>query len=190
MMRHLSQCFLMLLLAAPQTSVPLGRDLHGNEIRSLQLPDTRVVVLVFAASDCPISNRYVPEIARLDRLFSGQGVAFWWVFPNPGDTSSVVTQHNRAFSIPEGTVLDRQQTLVRMAHATRTPEASVFVVTKGGLREVYLGRIDDRYLSIGRERPKPQHHDLETAISSALTGNTAHQPSEPSVGCSIEFFRP
>ncbi len=68
-MRHLSQCFLVLLLAIPQTSFRFGSDLHGNEIRSLQRPDTRIIVLIFAASDCPISNGYVPEIARLNRLF-------------------------------------------------------------------------------------------------------------------------
>ena len=47
-------------------------------------------MLIFAASDCPISNRYVPEIARLTNEFSPQGVRFWWVYPNGADTASVI----------------------------------------------------------------------------------------------------
>jgi hypothetical protein len=39
------------------------------------------------------------------------------------------------------------------AHATTTPEAAIFLVEGNGLREFYLGRIDDRYLDIGQERP-------------------------------------
>jgi len=147
------------------------------------------VVLVFAATDCPISNRYVPEIARLNREFGQKGVRIWWVFPNPEDNASAVAQHNRAFSITEPVVLDAHQDLVHLAHATITPEAAVFTPQGGGLREVYRGRIDDRYLSIGQERPQPQKHDLEAAISAALAGKSIPRPGGPPVGCSIVFLQ-
>ncbi len=38
----------------------------------------------------------------------------------------------------------------------------------GSLREVYRGRIDDRYFALGRERPQAMHHDLEEAIRAVL----------------------
>jgi tetratricopeptide (TPR) repeat protein len=76
----------------PQAATPadFGTDLHGQPIHHLAGPGVRVVVLIFAASDCPISNRYVPEIARLTNEFSPQGVRFWWVYPNGADTASVI----------------------------------------------------------------------------------------------------
>jgi hypothetical protein len=181
--------------AQGQSGAPheFGVDLQGHPVRELAGPGVRVVVLVFAASDCPISNRYVPEIARLSKEFAGregagQGVRFWWVFPNAGDTAAVVAGHNREFAIHEDTVLDPRQTLVRKAQATVTPEAAVFVVEAGGLREVYHGRIDDRYISLGQERPQPGSHDLEAGIAAALAGKPVPQPLGPPVGCSIVFL--
>lgn len=169
-----------------------GLDLHGAPVHQLAGPGVRVVVLVFAASDCPISNRYVPEIARLEREFAPQGVRFWWVYPNADDTAAVVEQHNRDFSIREtpalGVLLDPKQALVALARATTTPEAAVFLVEGGRLREVYLGRIDDRYISLGQERPQPGSHDLEAAIGATLAGRPVPQPAGPSVGCSIVFL--
>jgi len=162
-----------------------GIDLHGQPIRDLAGPGVRIVVLFFAASDCPISNRYVPEIKRLTQKYGPKGVHFWWVYPNTGDTSKAVADHNREYSITGDTLLDTKQSLVQRSHATVTPEAAIFLVEGGHLREIYHGRIDDRYLDIGQERPQPQHFDLEMAIFAALAGETIPQPGGPPVGCSI-----
>jgi hypothetical protein len=164
-----------------------GVDLGGKPIDDLAGPESHVVVLFFAASDCPISNRYVPEIARLTDEFRGRGVRVWWVYPNASDTADVVNAHDREFSIHGAAILDTNQDLVKLAHVGVTPEAAVFVVESSGLREVYHGRIDDRYLSIGQERPQAQHHDLEAAIGAALTLQSAPPPGGPPVGCSIVF---
>ncbi len=171
------------------TGEPLGFDLHGRPVRGLAGPDTHLVVLIFAASDCPICNRYVPEIARLDHEYSSRGVRIWWVFPNPEDTRSVVTKHNQEFSIRERTVLDARQTLVHLAHVSVTPEAAVFKIDGDGMHEVYSGRIDDRYVAIGREKPQPDHHDLELALTAALNGQRIPRPVGPPVGCSVVFLQ-
>jgi hypothetical protein len=146
-------------------------------------------VLFFAATDCPISNRYVPEIARLAQELSGKGVHFWWVYPNAGDTGNAVVAHNRDYAIAGDAILDPRQSLVALAHATVTPEAAVFVVEGGRLREVYHGRVDDRYISLGQERPQAQQHDLESVIAAVLAGKTVPQPGGPPVGCSIVFLQ-
>ncbi len=176
---------LVLACARIHATEPYGLDLHGQPVSQLAGPGIRVVVLVFAASDCPISNRYVPEIARLNQEFSARGVRVWWVFPNSEDTAPIVSRHNADFAISESTVLDSRQTLVQLAHVDITPEAAVFAVDGNVLRQVYRGRIDDRYLSIGRERPQPDRHDLETAIAAALAGEPVPRPGGPPVGCSI-----
>jgi hypothetical protein len=77
-----------------------------------------------------------------------------------------------------------------MAQVTTTPEAAVFVPRNGALREVYRGRIDDRYLSLGTERPQATHHDLEEAIRAVLAGKLVPQPGGPPVGCSIVTLHP
>jgi hypothetical protein len=165
-------------------------DLDGHAITQLSPPGTRAVVLFFAASDCPISNRYVPEVQRLAKEFASRDVRTWFVYPNPGDTASIVYAHNLAFTITANTALDTRQTLMQMAHATTTPEAAVFVPGAGGLREVYRGRIDDRYLAFGTERPQAMHHELEEAIRAVLAQKPVAPPGGPAIGCSIVPLQP
>ena len=43
----------------------------------------RLTVLVFTTTDCPISNRYAPEIQRLATKF-GDRAKFVLVYPVPG----------------------------------------------------------------------------------------------------------
>jgi hypothetical protein len=122
---------------------------------------------------------------RLEKEFGAKGVVFWWVYPNPSDTASVVRNHHLEFAVHPQAILDTEQTLVRMAHAIVTPQAALFLNTSGGLKEVYSGRIDDKYVAIGKERPRALYFDLETAIASVVAGRPVPAPSGPPVGCSI-----
>jgi AhpC/TSA family len=168
----------------------LAIDLNGRPITQMAPVGTRAVILFFAASDCPISNRYIPEIQRLAKQFEPLGIRVWFVYPNPGDNASVVRAHDLEFAITGSTALDTTQSLTQMAHATVTPEAAVFVPQGGKLHEVYRGRIDDRYLALGTERPQATHHDLEEAVRAVLAGKPVPQPGGPPVGCSIVTLHP
>ena len=171
--------------ATPVQPLPLGETLDGKPLPRLAPPGTRAVVLFFAATDCPISNRYLPDIAGLNTTFTPQGVEVLTVYPNPGDTPPVVTTHQHQFGTAEHAVLDPQQALVRLAHARMTPEAAVLVPSGNGWHEVYLGRIDDRYVSLGKERPSATRHDLADAIRAVLDGKPVPAPGGPAVGCGI-----
>jgi hypothetical protein len=167
--------------SAPISVVP-GRS---SVAKSLVAPGVRVVVFYFAATDCPISNRYVPEIQRLEREYASEGVRVWWIYPDPTDDAGAIAHHRVEFGITGRLFPDPPESAVSLAHATITPEAAVFIVDGGELREVYRGRIDDRYIAIGQERPQPTRHDLELAISAVLAGKPVPQPDGPPVGCAI-----
>jgi hypothetical protein len=168
-----------------QSPVIHARDLDGHVIESFSAPGTRAVVLIFAATDCPISRRYIPEMARIENEFSAKGVAFWWVFPNPGDTVAAVRKHELDYSIHTKTILDEKQELTQLAHVAVTPEAAVFSVDHGDMHLAYHGRIDDLYFSFGRARPSATQHDLENAVEAVLAGRPAALASHGPVGCSI-----
>jgi hypothetical protein len=173
------------ILAATCAAQPLAIDLNGDPVTQLAPTGARAIVLFFASSDCPIANRYIPEIERLDRTWSSDGVRFWWVYPNPTDTAEVVRRHDQQFGIHGYVALDTEQRLTRMAHASITPEVAVFVPTGDGWREVYRGRIDNRYLTLGRERPQATRHDLEDTLRALAAGQAVPDPGGPPVGCSI-----
>lgn len=182
------RCCILVLLSlslSAWAAQPLGVDLSGRPIERLAPPGASAVVLFFAASDCPISNRYIPEVERLTRQFGSQGVQFWWVYPNPTDTADVVRRHQDEFHIEGKAVLDIQQRLTQMARVTVTPEVAIFVPAASGLREVYRGRIDNRYVAFGQERPSATQHDLEDALRAVLANRTVPHPGGPAVGCSI-----
>jgi hypothetical protein len=171
--------------AFPATATaPSGLDLDGHSVQ-LVPSSASAIVLFFTASDCPISNRYEPEMLRLERKFAPSGVQFWWVYPNPGDTASVIRRHQSQSAGSTHVLRDTQQSLAHIANVSVTPEAAVFISANGTLREIYHGRIDDRYISLGQERPRAHHHELEDAIAEALAKQPVVPPAGPPVGCSI-----
>lgn len=174
------------ITATQAQGVPAAVSRLSPALRArLAAPGVRVAVLFFATTDCPISNRYVPEIERLDHKYAGQGVRVWWVYPDPTDDPAAIARHRKDFSITGALFPDEPQTAVALAHATVTPEAAVFAVNGGQLHEVYHGRVDDRYIAIGQERPQATRHELEMAIEAALNGKAAPEPGGPPVGCAI-----
>lgn len=144
-----------------------------------------VRVLIFTSIDCPISNRYAPEIQRLQEQFVAEGVRFSLVFANPRDTRDAIHEHLKLFGHRIDVVQDPQHDLVRRTGATVTPEAAVF--DRRG-RLVYRGRIDDRYVGIGIDRQRPTSHDLHDAITATLAGRPVAMPITRAVGCYLADF--
>jgi hypothetical protein len=162
-----------------------GYDLHGKLVAELAPSGTRAVVLLFIATDCPVSNRYAPEIERLKKEFAGNPITFWLVYPNATETSEGVVRHQAAYSLEGATLVRPSHWFMAESQATITPEAAVLVPAGSGWRTVYAGRIDNRYVDIGRERPKATRHDLEEAVEAVLTHQPVTSPGGPPVGCGI-----
>lgn len=139
-------------------------------------------VLIFVSTDCPVSNRYAPEIARLYEAFHGKGVRFQLVYPNPHDDAAAIEAHIAAYSFPHVPTRDPDHRLVARAGATVTPEAAVF---DGRDRLVYRGRIDNRFVELGRERPAATEHDLRNALTAVLSGKPVALSRTQAVGCFI-----
>jgi hypothetical protein len=135
-------------------------------------------VLVFTTTDCPISNRYAPEIQRLAARF-GATVKFVLVYPVAADSPEVIRQHQKKFGYALESIRDTSQRLVKQTGVTVTPEVAVLA----GERLLYRGRIDDRYVELGRERAKPTTHDLETALDQAIAGTPIAVRETQAVGC-------
>jgi hypothetical protein len=143
-------------------------------------------VFIFTAIECPISNRYAPEIRRIASEFSSRGVRTWLVFANPADQPSPIRAHLRKFDLSIPALRDPSHELVRLAGAMISPEAAVFD-SRG--RVAYHGRIDDRWVEFGRDRPSPTRRDLAEALTSVLAGRAVAEPVTQAVGCYLSDFR-
>ena len=151
----------------------------------LAAESSKAVVFLFASVDCPISNRYAPVVQRLYQTFSSQGVAFWLIYPNPAETPAAIRDHVKAFNYPVHALRDPKHELVKLTNVQVTPEVAVFDRSHA---LVYHGRIDDRYVSLGVERPSPTRSDLAEALTATLAGSKVKEASTQAVGCFIADF--
>ena len=138
-------------------------------------------VLVFTTTDCPISNRYAPEIQRLATRFDGQ-VRFRLVYPVPSDSDATIREHVKKFAYTMQWERDAKQALVKKTGVTVTPE--VVIVDSAG-KVLYRGRIDDRYIEFGTDRPQPTVRDLERSLEAVIAGKPVPVAETRAIGCFI-----
>jgi hypothetical protein len=187
MRRVLALAFLTTAALLGQAAPPYATDPAGRPITTLGDATTRAVVLYFVASDCPISNRTFPEMKRVRQEFSTQGVRFWFVYANTDEPPATVKSHQRSYD-PGGTaILDPAGVLVHLTGAKVTPEVSILIPTPAPARwtPVYTGRIDDRYIRLGLERPQATQHFAERVLHEILTGAPIEKPTGRLIGCAI-----
>jgi hypothetical protein len=143
-------------------------------------------VLVFISNDCPIANRYAPELNRLYSRFTQQCIVFWLVHPDPGETSEAIGKHAKEYQLAAPELRDPRHELVKLAKVDVVPSAAVFLPDR---RLVYHGRIDDRFVELGRERPEALHHDLENVLEALLNRHPVPVANATAIGCYIPDAR-
>lgn len=158
------------------------RGVNGEPVRPLE-PGGSANVLLFVATDCPVSNTYAPEIQRICAAAAPRGIACTLVYEDPGVTPDAVRHHLDEFrykGLPA--VIDADGSLAARVRATITPEA--VVVDRGGAVR-YRGRIDNFYAALGRPRQVVTAHDLEDALDALTAGKPVTPRDAPAIGCYI-----
>jgi AhpC/TSA family len=104
---------------------PQFRDLSGRMVDPFSSA-AHVRVFLFARTDCPITNRYAPELQRIAARFSGMQTDFWLVYPDANENTQSVGRHREQYQFPDRALFDPKQQLAALAHVTVAPEAAVF----------------------------------------------------------------
>ena len=161
-------------------------DLNGKELDPLTDHDAAATVFLFTRSDCPISNRYAPEVRRLCEKFGPRDVDFYLVYVDPDEGPELIRQHLREYDYPCQALRDPEHQLVELTGASHTPEATVFAP---GRKMVYRGRINDQYVDFGKARQAPSSHDLVEVLEAVLAGKPVANRFTEAVGCYISGLR-
>ena len=161
-------------------SVELVAD--GSQVDPFANPENKAVVLIFVCTDCPVANRYAPELRRLAEKFGERGAMFYLVYADPAESSDAIRQHLSDYQHQTPALRDPEHLLVKFCGVTRTPEAALF--SPGHIR-CYRGRIDDQFTDYGKSREVASQHDLEEAIEAVLNGKSVAVPVTEAVGCYI-----
>lgn len=141
----------------------------------------RGTVLIFVATECPIANRYAPEIKRITSEYNSKGFTIIRVYMEPFENANLVIKHTKDFGYIMPALLDPEKKLVRATGVRVTPE--IAVLNTSGLL-VYRGRIDDQNIEHGKIRSN-YRRDLRIALNEILAGKAVSVRSTAAVGCFI-----
>lgn len=157
-------------------------DLAGHPANPFASSSAKAIVLLFVNPQCPISNRYAPEIQRIERQFAKEGVVFWLIQPDGEQSPAEDRQYLKEYRYAMKLLRDPEHVLVNLAQVHITPEVAVFLPDG---RSVYRGRIDNRFAEIGQARPAATQHDLSDCLEAIVTGASIATPETEAVGCFI-----
>ena len=166
---------------APSRPQIAATTLEGDTI-DLLAGRPAAVVLLFLTPDCPISNRYVPEINRIAEMYRDRGVDLYLVYTDPAFSISEIRGHLASYALVPPALLDFEQVLRARTEVEVTPEAAV-LDRRGEV--LYRGRIDNRFVDFGRTRPRATRHDLRLALDSVLAGRPVELQRADAVGCFV-----
>jgi hypothetical protein len=158
------------------------QEVAGEWSDPLWAKDAKALVFIFVSIDCPISNSYAPKLRRISEAFAPKGLVLRLVYPNPDEGEAKIKKHLAEYELPFTAYRDPRHELVRAARVRVTPEAAVYVPEKGW---VYHGRIDNRFVKLGKARPASTQEDLQEVLSAALAGTPVKVSSTRAIGCSI-----
>ena len=157
-------------------------ELDGRPADPLSEPGEDLQVFLFVRTDCPVSNRYAPEMQRIQGKYAARGVTFFVIYPDPDESPEAIRTHLREYGFPGTPLRDPLHDLVQRTGATVTPEVAVFT----GRREmIYRGRIDNRFPDYGKTRARATRHDLRDILDAALSGEADDFSATRAVGCFI-----
>jgi peroxiredoxin len=157
-------------------------DLAGQKHVLGGQPDSKLTVLVFLGTECPVSNGYAPTLKRLYMDHTTAGVRFLGVHCDPDVSAQIAQTHAREYELNFPLVLDHDQRLAQACGVKTVPTA---VVVSADGRLLYRGRIDNRFVATGSRRPEATVFDLKVALESALAGRQPAPSTTEPVGCPL-----
>ncbi|HKQ47009.1 MAG TPA: redoxin family protein [Phycisphaerae bacterium] len=162
------------------------RDMNGKEVSLLKFHKGKVLVIAYTGLGCPISQRYAPRLAEMQKKYASKGVVFVGVNANPQDARKAIAKEATSRGIEFPMLHDKNQELTQFLDAKTSTE--VFVIDKDNVIR-YRGMVDDQY-SVGEKRDKPRFKYLQLAIEAALKGKDPHTARTAAPGCLITRAAP
>ena len=157
-------------------------DVAGEKHSSAEWRGKKAVLVFFVAAECPVSNFYSPDFARIAHEYAEKGVVTYGVHCDEDLTAADAAAHAKEYGLKFPLLLDPKQKLAGAVGARTTPEA--FVLSPDG-SVLYHGRIDDRFAINGKRRDEPSKHELEDALRAVVAGKKPDVAETKPYGCPL-----
>jgi len=174
-------------LAGDMKSLKIGEDVpmfalknydgKDFDLKSL-LKENKFAVVLYIATECPVSNAYNERMEKLYESYSKKGVAVIGVNSNKAEDVKRITAHAKEHGFKFPVLKDEQNKIADLYGAQVTPESFV-IDPKGKL--LYHGRIDDN-----RKGDNIKSRDLANALEDLLAGKSVATAEAKAFGCTIK----
>lgn len=186
----------MLAIALLVNARPLVADIPappiiGSTIADFTLPDasgaahtlaslrgSKGTVLIFIATQCPVSNGYNERMEKLAQDFKARGINVIGINANSTESVADVKDHAAKNNLTFTILKDNGNKVADLLGATRTPEA-YFLDARNKL--LYHGRIDN-----SRDITQVNSSELRDALEATLAGKPVAKATANAFGCSIK----
>jgi len=180
---------LVTLASSVPAESPIGKPVeeftldnsYGKPVSLSDFDDSRLVVLAFLGTECPLAKLYGPRLSRIQADFAGDGVTVLGIDSNKQDSLSEIAAYARRHELTFPVLKDVGNRIADRLGAERTPE--VFVLDARRVVR-YHGRIDDQY-GVGYSRDQTDHSPLVAAMTELLRDQPVSTPTTEAVGCHI-----
>ena len=177
--------FVCSLLQADDTKKKVSdftlEDYNGAKHSLSDYKSSKVVVLMFIATQCPVSNGYNGRMVELYKDYSAKDVTFIGINSNKQESVEEVRNHSREHGFEFTVLKDWNNVVADKLEASVTPE---IYVLNSKLEVLYHGRIDD-----SQRENRVSAKDLRTALDQILAGKTVEVTETKAFGCSIKRIK-
>ncbi len=187
MVRSISQLVLLTILAASLLVAGDARkkvndftleDYNGVKHSLADYKSSKAIVLMFIATQCPVSNAYNARMAELQKDYASKGIAFIGINSNKQESAEEVKDHAKKHGFEFPILKDWNNVIADKLEASVTPE---IYVLNSGFEVLYHGRIDD-----SQRENRVASKDLRAALDLVLAGKAIEVEKTKAFGCTIK----
>jgi peroxiredoxin len=153
-------------------------DANGTSHSLASLEGKSGTVLIFIATQCPVSNAYNERMEKLAQEYKARGINVVGINANSTESAADVKAHAAEKHLSFPILKDDGNKVADTLGATRTPEAYFL---DPGNKLVYHGRIDN-----SRDESQVNSSELREAIDATLAGKPVAKSTANAFGCSIK----
>ncbi len=154
------------------------KDYDGKSSSLYDHKDSKAIVVVFIATQCPISNDYNGRMAEIYKKYKDKGVTFLGINSNKQEDVDEIKEHAEEHKLEFTILKDVNNKIADKLDASVTPE---IYVLNSNFEVLYYGRIDD-----SRNESKVKSKDLENALNEILSGKKVSNTRTKAFGCTIK----
>ena len=153
-------------------------DYNGKKHSLADYKSSKAIVLMFIATQCPVSNAYNTRMVELQKDYASKGAAFIGINSNKQESAEEVKNHAKEHEFVFPILKDWNNVIADKLQASVTPE--IFVLNSG-FEVLYHGRIDD-----SQRENKVASKDLRAALDRILSGKSVEVEETKAFGCTIK----